>query len=234
MFRAQLIGDENSLQILYKNFEDYIQFENEKYFMICPQFKKIANKDLFLFAEEKLNHMLFILKLKFNEDFNINLGSIENIAKDGSKNIYLKVDPIKIKINVSAKLTVRNKNGDISDPDKSSEDLKPYLECINNNANIKHVLEYFNMINSSNLSFYLYNIIEVIGRDIGRKEDIPKQFNAISGNKFSDLTYTLNYGMEKKSRHHSQEPIKDKILHKGELKRLVKDIIIEWLSRKCK
>lgn len=232
MFRAQIAGDEDSLQILHKNFGEYILFEDNEYFLICPQFQNMGTDNLFSFAEKKLQHMLFILNLKINEECNVKLGAIENVKNDGKKDIYLKADPIIVKSKVYAKCTVINKNGEIIDSDKSSEDLKPYLECINKNDSINNVLEYFNEINSSNLSFNLYNIIEVIGKDIGRKNDIPKHFNAISKNKFSNLTYTLNYGMEKKSRHHPESPIKDKILPEEEIKRLVKSIIIEWMSKK--
>jgi hypothetical protein len=40
--------------------------------------------------------------------------------------------------------------------------------------------------------------------------------------------------MGDKSRHHEELPIDSKILSEEEVEKLVKDIIEEWISKKCK
>lgn len=198
----------------------------------------VSKEDLFTFAEEKLKYLLFILNIKLRKSCNVYLGLIENVKEDGKKEIFVRAKGHKSVIKSSCHYSLKFKNEDgeiqILDPYKSSEDLKQYVKCIDKNKDVKTVLEYLKDKNESNLAFKFYKIIEIIGNDLDGKKNIPKQFNCISRNKFSDLTYTLNHGMGDKSRHHEELPIDSKILSEEEVEKLVKDIIEEWISKKCK
>ena len=121
-----------------------------------------------------------------------------------------------------------------NDSQKSLENFAPYLVCISKNKNVKTVLRYLKEKNESNFAFNYYKILEIIGEDLGSKKDIPKKFNCISNNKFSNLTYSLNNGMEEKSRHYAKSTIETKVLNKEEIEELLKAIINEWISIKCK
>lgn len=237
MYRAEIRGNETSLEIIHKNFKDYVLQEEGKYFLTCEKFQTIDKDDLFSFAGKILNDILFILNLKINEPCDANLGAIENVKEDGTKDIYIHVNPAVATAKVNhPTITIENKEtGEIQifDPYKSSEDLKCYLKCIAKNKDVRTVLEYLKEKNKFNFSFNLYFILEIIGKDLGRKEEIPKQFSCISGKKFSNLKYTLNHGMEEKSRHHTESPIEAKILAKNEVEELVKTIVEEWLYTKC-
>ncbi|AEG17669.1 hypothetical protein [Methanobacterium paludis] len=235
MFKVQIKGDKTSLEILDKNFEN-IKFEEDNYFLECPEFEKIDEKEIFPFAEEKLKQMLFLINLKIDNSCNAEVGAIEKTKKDGTKcMLIITVPPITstLKVGVPHITITNNETGEIiHDSQKSSEDLNQYIKCVNENKDIKDVINYFRQVDSFNFSFNYYKIIEIIGKDLGSKQNIPKQFKSISRKKFSNLTQTLNYGLGENSRHYTES--KDKILSEEEIKRFMNNIIQEWISVRCK
>jgi hypothetical protein len=234
MFKVEIKGDKTSLKILDKNFEN-IKFGEGNYFLECPEFEKLDKKEIFPFAEEKLKQMLFFINLKIDDSCNAKVGAIEKTKKDGTKCMLITVPPATSTSKVIApNIIITNKEtGEIiHDSQKSSEDLNQYIKCVNENKDIKDVINYFRQGDSFNFSFNYYKIIEIIGKDLGSKQNIPKQFKSISRKKFSNLTQTLNYGLGENSRHYTES--KDRILSEEEIKRFMNDIIQEWISMKCK
>ncbi len=242
MYRAEIKGDNKSLRILCKNFKSRVKFIEGICYLEHPRFNSLNDiTKISIFAIETLNNMLSILNFKSNEKVKAEIGShITEFKKDGSKSTGVVIHMPVLKATASLlppTIATIDKNGNvvkIVDPEVASENLEPYIECIAENNNVKQVFKYFNDKNEFNLYHNYYKIIEVIGGDLGGIKAIPKQLDSVSRNKFSDLTYTLNEDMGKNPRHHTEAVIKSKILPEMEVKRLMKDIIEEWLSYKCK
>ena len=234
MFMAEIRGDEDSLEILRKNFSKLVKLEKGEYFLVFPNHGVDLNEGLEA-AKEVLEDILLVSSFKIDGNCNAEIISIQEVKSSGNKGILLH-EECNATESISVVRHVENGNGELKciDSQKSPENLGQYVVCINKNGDIKKVLEYFREKDESNLAFKLYKILEVIGEDLGSKKDIPKQFNCISGKKFNNLTYTLNNGMDEKSRHHEESPIESKILSEEESKVLMKDIIDEWISMKCK
>lgn len=143
---------------------------------------------------------------------------------------------MKLRINPPV-ITITDKEGNVKtyDPEIAPLDLKPYIKCIYKNDELKEVIDYLDKKNDSNFCFNYYAILEIIGKDLGSKDLIPKHISSISGNKFKKLKISLNYGMGKKSRHYPESKSVDKknILTEKEISLFMNLIIKEWLKIKC-
>ena len=101
MFRARIIGNESSLQIIHENFGNYILSDNNgEYYFTCPEFQNQDEENLFSFAKEKLEDMLLILNLKIDDPCNVDLGHVENIKKKRCKRYLLKTKIHSSKTNI--------------------------------------------------------------------------------------------------------------------------------------
>lgn len=229
MWRAQLEGEPESLEKLRKNFKKYVIFEDDNYFLKCPQFET-DEENILSFAEEVLENMINILDFNLEEKCIANLqGTFENIRNHG-KDVIIAIPTARANAKGSSpSITI---NGKTSDPDVVNKDLEKSFKCITNNVHIKLALEYYNGCNKHNLAFNLYTILEIIGEDLGNKENIYRDLS-ISRNKFKLLTRTLNYGMGNISRHYNQNHPHTKFLLKKEVKKLVKSLLKEWFEKKC-
>lgn len=229
MWRAQLEGEPESLEKLRKNFKNYIVLEDDNYYLKCPQFET-EEENLLSFAEEVLENMINILDFNLEEKCIANLqGTFENIRNHG-KDVIIAIPTARANAKGSSpSITI---DGKTLDPDIVNEDLEKSLKCITNNVHIKLALEYYNGCNKHNLAFNLYTILEIIGEDLGSKNNIYEELN-ISRNKFRMLTRTLNYGLGNKSRHYNHNHPPATFYSEAEVKSLVKNILKEWFGKKC-
>ena len=107
--------------------------------------------------------------------------------------------------------------------------INPQLYYVYKNDELKEVIDYLDTKNDSNFCFNYYAILEIIGKDFGSKDLIPKNMSSISRNKFKKLRITLNYGMEEKSRHYpkSKSIAKKNIITEKQISPLMNLIIME-------
>lgn len=233
MWRAQLEGDPESLEILRKNFENFVIFEDDSYFLKCLQFEKDNLKP---FAEKVLKNMIYLLNLNLEEKCIANVqGTFEN-PEEGEKTQFVNAH-VTLSAKVRAEAVVMDKNGNvierpISDPHVITEDLEKSLKCIANNVHIELALEYYNGCKKHNIAFNLYTILEIIGEDLGSKENIYQDLS-ISRNKFKLLRRTLNYGLGNRSRHYNHNHPPANFYSEEKVKNLVKSILKEWFDKKC-
>lgn len=240
MYRAEISGDNKSLLVLCKNFS-YVKNRDGKYYLECPEFNSMNDhSEIFDFADEILMYMLSTINLVLNNYYNAEINTIEDLKKDGSKGVAVRVsNPATFKLRINPpviKITDKEGNVKTYDPEIAPLDLKPYLKCIYKNDKLKEVVEYLDTKNDSNFCFNYYAILEIIGKDLGSKDLIPKNISSISRNKFKKLKITLNNGMEEKSRHYpkSKSVNKKNIITEKQISLLMSNIIMEWFKIKCK
>lgn len=178
MWRAQLVGDEKSLENLRKNYEKHIILEDDKYFLKCPQFDTLdKNKVISLFPsiKERFQHRLSLLNLYLDESCDAHLeGIIENTHE--KIKIVLLTSTISGKSSLTANLTVIDRNGvkrksKAIDPQVVPKDLEKSLKVVNKNQTIQKAL-YFNR----DPNWYnLIKVWELIQDDIGSESEIVKK-----------------------------------------------------------
>ena len=244
MFRAEIEGDETSLEIIRKNFEDYISVEVGKYYFTCPKFQRVSMIDIFSFAEEKLNHISCLLNLKHIKLGNVNLGVIENVKEDGKKEILAVVrgTHTEVKFSSHAHGFTDEELGEnqVFDLHKVPEDLNYYLKCMDENNLIRDAVKYFNKeFNWVNL----FKVYEIIDHDMGGKKGIVNQDWATDAeiDLFKCTAHNVR-GAGEDARHAVESKINDRC--RGVLSShdpielvtaisLVKKILSNWIEFKC-
>jgi hypothetical protein len=165
MWRAQIEGDPESLEILRKNFENHIIVEDNTYFLQCPQFGP-GNEDLLQCAKYILNNMINLLNLNLNKQWKVSVqGTFQNY-ENGKKSIIMAPEPGIITLKgLPCSVTV---NGTVSDPDVVNDNLEKFLRCIHPHENIQEALDFYKTPDWVNL----FKVWELIEDDMGGKSEI--------------------------------------------------------------
>ncbi|MDG3546608.1 hypothetical protein [Methanobacterium formicicum] len=231
MWRAQIEGDPESLEILRKNFRNHIIVEDNKYYLQYPQFGP-DKEDLLQYAEDVFNNMISLLSFDLNKKWNVTLqSSFENIRKDG-RDIIAFAEPISIKLNVYATV-----NGEVSDLDIVKKDLEKYLECIERNEMLKNALYFYNKQDWVNLN----KVLELIVEDMGESDIVNR--NWVTNNEIDLFRCTAHNieGAGRDARHavskirpkcerilESQDPMKLPAANK-----FIKRLLMNWIDFNC-
>lgn len=127
MFRATIKGDENSLKIIYKNFNNWIQFENGVYYLISPNSQNNL-ESVMEYSKETLKLILNMLQVKIDEPCNAEISVVEEINNKGDKAIFL-IDQMTGRDDVSVgkyELNEKTDELEILDQQKSSSTVNMY------------------------------------------------------------------------------------------------------------
>lgn len=240
MWRAQLEGDPESLEILRKNFKNYIVLEDDNYYLKCPQFET-EEENLLSFAEEVLENMINILDFNLEEKCIANLqGTFENIRNHG-KDVIIAIPTARANAKGSSpSITI---DGKTLDPDIVNKDLEKSLKCIMKNQNIQKAL-YFN---KKPTWPNLYKIYELIRHDMGGKHQGKNRIineGWATANEIDLFTCTANpvQGAGLDARHAVENEIHSrcqKILSKQDpmklpnAKSLIRGLLKQWIDYKC-
>jgi hypothetical protein len=244
LWRAELEGDPETLEILRKNFKSYIIFDNEKYFLKCFQLETVDQTELHAlipFIEEKFQQMLLILYL-YHKPLDAHLtGIFENMYN--GRRLHTMSTTISGNSSMRANMVVLI-NGEIvertgPDPQVVQQDLEKSLKCIMHNQNIGRALNF----NKNPTWVNLYKVYELIRHDMGGKSEIVNKRWA-TANEIDLFTCTAHnvQGAGLDARHAVESKINDhcrQILSNHDpmklsnAKSLIGGLLKDWIEYKC-